>query len=426
MLEHLIFQGPYTDKDFFNFVKTSLEPRHRWYYFKEGFSSNVVKEAINSNRIKNKQLNILDVFNGCGTTMLTSSLLGHQSTGIEINPFLEFTSIVKTSSFFPKKDIFFQFANEIVNKSKGGSFSELEGVSTFTMAPGLEKWLFNTSVIRRFSAMSEIIDTLPKGFKNIFKFIALVSIMECSNARKDGKSLRYKTDWKSLKYSSSDVAKEFLKKCHIIYEDIYNAPINNKFKPKLLLGDSRKVLTDKNRFTDKFDLLITSPPYLNSFDYSDIYRAELFLGGFVNNNEELRKIRLRTLRSHVQVNWEQDINFESAMLRPYIEQIEVSGDYWNNRIPLMIKAYFDDLYSVMSNVKNHLNRNAEAWIVVSTSAYAGIHIPVDLLLADIACQLGYKLRGIHCLRYLRSSSQQFKDLNNKKTPLRESLIILKK
>ena len=47
-----------------------------------------------------------------------------------------------------------------------------------------------------------------------------------------------------------------------------------------------------------------SPPYLNSFDYSDVYRPELFAAGFVSANSKLRKIRKKTLCSHVQVKRE--------------------------------------------------------------------------------------------------------------------------
>jgi len=426
MVENLVFEGPYSNKDFFNFIKTSQEPRHRWYYFKEGFSSNVVKEAIDAKSIKNKSLKILDIFNGCGTTALTSALLGHHSVGIEINPFLEFTTRVKTNSYSLKRQTFTDLTNKIINESKLGSFSKLEGFSTFTAHSGLDKWLFNTSIIRRYTAMSEVIDTLPANYRNVFRFISLSSVMECCNARKDGKGLRYKKNWQAIKYSSKDLVKAFTNKANIFLDDIEQAPIDSSLKPKIYLGDSRKIMLGDSLTEEKFDLIVTSPPYLNSFDYSDIYRAELFLGEFVHDNEDLRKIRLNTLRSHVQVDWEKTVSYESIMLKPYSEMLEKVETFWNHRIPLMIRAYFDDMYNVLANARKRLRKNAEVWIVVSTSAYAGVHIPVDLLIADSACQSGYNLKGIHCLRHLRTSSQQYRELNAKTTPLRESLIILKK
>jgi hypothetical protein len=426
MVENLVFDGPYSKKDFFNFITTSLEPRHRWYYFKEGFSSNVVKEAIASKARKKGPLNILDVFNGCGTTVLTSALLGHKATGIEVNPFLEFATRVKTSTFNFKRETFINFSKDLINKSKWGNYCSLEGISTFTSTPELNKWLFNTSVIRRFASISGLIDGLPRTYKSAFRFILIAAIMDCCNARKDGKSLRYKRKWQDLNYSSKNLAQAFVSRAITFIDDIEQAPIKKESRPIIILGDSRQVLKSESFPTEKFDILVTSPPYLNSFDYSDIYRAELFLGGFIKNNSDLKSIRLKTIRSHVQVDWNKSINFESKMLKPYIDSICEKGDFWSSRIPLMIKAYFDDMSTVLNLAKPKLNRNAEVWIVVSTSAYSGVHIPVDLLIADVACQNGYLLKGIHCLRYLRTSSQQYKELNTKTTPLRESLIILKK
>lgn len=92
----------------------------------------------------------------------------------------------------------------------------------------------------------------------------------------------------------------------------------------------------------------------------------------------------------------------------------------------MINAYFDDVYKVFKGLKPRLKTGGEIWLIVSTSAYGGIHIPVDLLIAEIGAILGYKLKGVHVLRNLRTSPQQFKQLKVSTAPLRESLIILRK
>ena len=69
-----------------NSEDTTNLPRHRWYYYKEGYSPNFVQKAIEYSNISKDDL-IIDPFNGSGTTTLTSSLLGYNSIGIEVNPF---------------------------------------------------------------------------------------------------------------------------------------------------------------------------------------------------------------------------------------------------------------------------------------------------------------------------------------------------
>lgn len=420
-------EGPYANKDFYNFITTSELPRHRWYYFKEGFSVGLIHEAINSFH-KKKPLRILDPFNGSGTTVLTSALLGHYALGIEVNPFLQFTSKIKTSSSLSDRGETLITLNKIIKNSIGGAYSDLEGFSTFTHREGIDQWLFNTSVIRRYTSTLICIDKYanPKQ-KDIFRFAALIAAIKCSNAKRDGKSLRYKKNWKELSYSYHHFEKEFKNLVFLILDDSKKAPIDKKNIPLVILSDSRMALANRE-FQDKnFDLVITSPPYLNSFDYTDIYRAELFLGGFIKDNNDLMKLRLKTLRSHVQARWNEDIKHESAYLLPYFEKISQNKKHlWNQRIPLMIKAYFDDINSVLANIKPKMNKKGQIWFVVSTSSYAGVHIPVDLIIGELAHELGFNLKGIHCLRYLRTSSQQYHQLKVKNAPLRESLIILEK
>jgi len=105
---------------------------------------------------------------------------------------------------------------------------------------------------------------------------------------------------------------------------------------------------------------------------------------------------------------------------------ERTTDLWNPRIPKMIQAYFEDMERIIKRLRKFAQKNASLWLVVSTSAYAGVEIPVDLILADIGQRNGWFLRDVGVLRYLRSSSQHVKhveDQTRKSVPLRESVVI---
>jgi hypothetical protein len=339
---------------------------------------------------------------------------------------LKFTTKIKTTSWDVNRNTLKANLEKVIQKSEGGAFSPLEGFSTFSPKDGLEKWLFNNSVIRRHASTIACIEQhVNKELQDIFKFAALIAAIDCSNVKKDGKGVRYKSDWKEVGYSGKDFVKKFRDLVYVIADDNEKAPIQKDKEPIILLSDARNAFDKELLNSENFDLVITSPPYLNSFDYTDIYRPELFLGGFVKNNDELKQLRLTTLRSHVQVDWSNQVDYVSNYLKPYLEKVNINKDQlWNQRIPTMINAYFDDLCKVFKNIKPRLNKKGQVWLVVSTSAYAGVHIPVDLIIAELAHELGFKLKGIHCLRYLRTSSQQYNQLNVTKAPLRESLIIL--
>jgi hypothetical protein len=93
----------------------------------------------------------------------------------------------------------------------------------------------------------------------------------------------------------------------------------------------------------------------------------------------------------------------------------------------MVQTYFEDMEKIFQGLRRRAHKNGRGWLVVSTSAYAGVEVPVDLILAEIEQRNGSFLREVGVLRYLRSSSQHVKhveDETRKAAPLRESVVIL--
>ena len=92
----------------------------------------------------------------------------------------------------------------------------------------------------------------------------------------------------------------------------------------------------------------------------------------------------------------------------------------------MIKGYFDDMNKIIEKCFKLSRKGALCAIVVANSGYKGVIIPTDLLLAESAEEIGYKVEKIIHARDIRSSSQQMKELQKKHGLMRESIIILRK
>ncbi len=393
--------------------------RHRWYYYKEGFSPNLVKTAIRTYNLNTDNL-IIDPFNGSGTVTLSSSENNIPSIGLEVNPFISFVAKTKVLNTKPNilSELFYQTLGEV---EKGNVFAELEKYSTFTELSGKSKWLFNLSVIRAFYGGYKYLEQINSNASELLKLALLTSIMENANAKKDGKCLKYKNNWKNLNYSENTLIDSFNNSYKKIEYDINKTYI--KQKPKIFHTDSRNLTKIVN---DKFDLVITSPPYLNTFDYTDIYRPELFLGKFILNSKSLYKLRLKTVRSHIQVKWDMpNINkIESLILGDYYQRLNSKLDLlMDNKIPIMILAYFEDMKQVFTQLNIKANKNAHIWMIVANSAYANEEIPVDLILADIATKNGWSLCEIGVLRGISKRKTKYSpDI----VKLRESVIVLEK
>ena len=92
----------------------------------------------------------------------------------------------------------------------------------------------------------------------------------------------------------------------------------------------------------------------------------------------------------------------------------------------MVQAYFEDMKCILQQLYRRAKSDAQVWLVVSTSAYGGVEIPVDLILANIGTQSGWFLREIGVIRQIRHSGHHWSRLPEEERPtakLRESVVV---
>ena len=400
----------------------STSPRHRWYVIKEGFSPKVFESAA-ENVTLSKQDAVLDPFCGSGTVPLCASLEGHAAVGIEVNPFLAFVSRSKLLKCRPATVR--SHLPAVMEGMQRGAKSSLESFSTFSETKDSDKWLFNRCVLRSFEGgWVSLRDCLgPAG--DLLRLCLLGAAMDNCNATADGKCLRYRKDWKAARFGKHNLLESLDRRVGEVCEDLELSDAPGAH-PRVFTGDARKVMLSE---VQRFKLCVTSPPYLNSFDYSDVYRPELFLGKFVGSNAELATIRRSTIRSHVQANWARpERDSFGQLFTNVMKEVRSRPDMlWDHRIPIMIQAYFEDMERVLLRLRRLALPGATVWIVVATSAYAGVEVPVDFIIAEIAERSGWYLREVGVIRHLRSSGQHINKLGeegSRTLNLRESVIIL--
>lgn len=287
-------------KGFTNSLDSLAMPRHRWYSYKEGFSPSLVEHALSNIKDFDKQKDvIIDPFNGSGTVTLFSSMRGYNSFGFEVNPFSAFISKVKELALTEQETkAFLNEKEKLYDQCLIGSISPLQNFSTFSETTKNKKWLFNSSVLSCFEGGNKYLSSIKNNkIKHLLRLALITSAMDNCNAKKDGKCLRYKSDWEKIGYNSDSFLTSLDWKISSIIEDLSNS--NIQLRSQINNGDSRVLIGKK---INGFKLCITSPPYLNSFDYTDIYRPELFLGNFIKSSEGLINLRKRTLRSHTNHN----------------------------------------------------------------------------------------------------------------------------
>ncbi len=417
------YNGEY--KDLVLFAPNRFQPVHRWFPMVEGFSSELVRRIIGEQDIQ-PQL-CVDPFGGVGTTALTCQDIGIQCVAFENNPF--FFEIARTklrTDYYPEefKKLIQRFDRSLKRMKKQHKLPKLETQTLFE-TEGLDKWVFSKPVTNGILDVLSIIRRIEmetSKYTGLFKAALASILISVSNVFRNGKCLSYKKGWKDLKIAREEVHHRFLDVCNnILLIDIRTKHIT---KPLVynyvncIFGDARTLVADL--YDESIDLVITSPPYLNSRDYTDSYRTELWLLGYISTFEEERKVRKAAIRSHVQVTLEKSNYPKVPILEEFIRHIEnMDGNLWNRNIPNMIKGYFDDMEGIFRSLKAKLKPKGKVYINIANSAYGGEVCQVDVILTEIAKGLGFKPLEIRFVRHIKPSRQQ-KEIEK----LRESIIVL--
>lgn len=265
-----------------NYSKNLDTPFQRWYRYKEGYSIELVELLIKEYN-KNPNGIILDPFLGSGTTILGAKTQLN-SIGYEVNPFSAFLAKTKTEEYL-KKDLveFENVYNEILNDSKN-----LDKTYELPLLSFSHK-VFNLEIEKYIMNIKVRINEYDKNIKvkNLLLIGWLSSIEIFSNYRKSGNGLKIRKTKRERITLVEDVYNYLIEE----YKNIYNDILNEE-KSKSSIVYNKSSLTMKEDISDgTISGIIFSPPYANCFDYTEIYKLELWFGNFVNSYDDLKKLR---------------------------------------------------------------------------------------------------------------------------------------
>jgi len=393
-----------------NFSQTRNEPIHRWFYYQEGYSPQLVINILNYLQMNNKNIFVLDPFAGSGTTLLVAKQMGMKSLGFEINPFSAFMIKAKTSHYNSEelKQIL-SFKPALKEISDPYSKYKLKII----------KNLFDKEKLEEIEALKEEINKIKNDKVRNVLFAGLLSIIEdVSNYRKGGNGLKKKRIKKNIAPIEA-----FSNKISQIYEDLEKA--KNGPEP-IIINDSCLNLSNYPEIKN-IDVSIFSPPYANCFDPFEVYKMELWVGEFVSSYSELKEKRKAALTSNLNANLNKDIKniHRTSLLNKIIDYL-YRCNLWDKRITKMLDRYFYDMYIVLNSLYQKTSVGGYCVIVVGNSAYGNLAIPTDILLAQLGKKAGFKVKEIIVARRNETSSQQQSKLGNFVEYLRESIVVLKK
>ncbi|MFQ5686909.1 MAG: hypothetical protein ACE5GV_09650 [Candidatus Scalindua sp.] len=391
----------HTKAQHIKFAENVNEYIHRWAPYVQGFSAAFVQSKFDYYSEIYRNPVVLDPFAGCGTVLVQAKLNGFKSYGTELNPLLHFIANAKLNSWGIPPNYFKKIYN-LLPKDKPAP------------APNFLKSdkQFDKKVLPNLELLKGGIEELPgstekqKKAKDLIKVAFSSILIDCSNLKRSP----------CLGYSNKKVYKTapFVLLDQKINQIAYDLGLifSNYFdfidtESIVYLANSMDFNLDHN-----FDLVITSPPYMNGMDYVMNYKIEMGWLGFAEKQKELKSIKNdMVVCDNVSKGLIRDFSSDNGKYtNEWIEKIkddiasgiERRGNYRRMDMPNIVHKYFDDMFKVMSKVYNSMSSNSRFILVVGDSLIADVYVPTDLLIAKIGQDIGLHIEQIEKARERRS------------------------
>lgn len=379
-------------------------PFQRWHRFKEAFSPELIADAVRSSPVPVRRL--ADPFGGSGTSALAAQFLGIQPVTIEVNPFLAELIAAKLTNYHVPAIL-----TALSRVTRKASDSRTRGASFIRILPNTfiepgvnDRWLFDFPVAVEIFRLRQAIE--EEGDPVIVRLMRVLLgglIVVFSNAVVSGKGRRYRENWKERRVAPQCVIPTFANAVAAAIVEITACAKRPVRTATVIQGDCRDLFAN----VGPVDQIVCSPPYPNSFDYTDVYNMELWMLGYLKSSQGNASLRRSTLSSHVQISRDFDPAPRTRTLDKALRALHgVADDLWDPRIPAMVGAYFSDLQRLLRASAQLLPAKGQAWFVVGDSQYANERVEVAKILTELAPNAGLRVERIAPFRSMRVSPQQ--------------------
>ena len=416
-----IYANPSLNRKLVSYQGNKTVPGLRWLKYKEGFSADLVQGLLDVTGAKS----FLDPFSGSGAAPLTAGSMGMDATGIEVMPVgnLLARSISIASNGLQREELY-KAADGFLQALKGDQVNPNMG---FPHIP-ITKHAFPEETETELAKAREHLSGLTDNHLRTILTLACVSVLEeISYTRKDGQFLRWDPQ------SGRDVKPKLHKPTLPSLSDAFGQRVKEiaydlsalKAKyggtaPEFIEGSSLDEL--QNLPGERFDAVVTSPPYANRYDYTRTYALELaYMGYGAQKIKELRQTLLsatvenRSKRESLKSTYGRvdraslaiDMADQQPALQEALTALRAEADNLSNRNVInLVENYFTEMALIVVELARLVSPGGHVFMVNDNVRYHGEEIPVDLILSDFAEQCGFRCDSIWTLNRGKGNSSQ--------------------
>lgn len=360
---------------------------HSFFKYPCKFIPEIPRWAI-SKYVHSENCDIYDPFSGSGTTLVEAALMGHYSYGSEIDATAKLITRTKSTRLSSAQLRYL----ENLKRSILSYASDENNEGTIARINNIEHW-FPTATIQELARLKFFIEQITDEAIKEFCLVCFASII---------KRVSYCDDISPKPYVSSKISKNpeaaikafdniFDRYLHLIKE--YSG--TEAVRPTLLPGGALGL--DE---VERFDLAITSPPYINAFDYARSMRLEnLWLG--YESEESIRNSKKTYVGTEsveqLKLFGKEKYLRESTLLHSYLDRI-ITVD---KKRAAITNRFFTDMKRNLELVHKALKPGCRYIIVIGNSSIRKVNVESWKVLAEIAQKVGFT-NELHFSYYIKN------------------------
>jgi len=409
-------------------------PFYRWFKYKEGFSAALVEYVLDHYRLHKGVL--LDPFAGCGAALLVGREYGLGGQGIELLPVGVAVLSARLAAEGVSRTAFSATVEAFRSGQWQGDVDERHCFQHLTIT----RDAFPDQTERELNQFRSYLAAarLDPDIRLLLEAACLSVLESVSFTRKDGQYLRWdKRSGRDLsgkpfhKGPIPDFQEAMLRQLEIMRHDLMAGDLfaegngNGASSLNIERGSCLRVLPGFP--ARSCQIVITSPPYCNRYDYTRTYALELaYLG---TTEAQLKKLRQELLSCTVENKSKLEelrcqyydigrvAEFEKAFdaferqeaLQEVLSILDQKGrnrELNNANVPRMVRNYFLESAVVIFELARIVAPGGRVVMVNDNVQYAGEEVPVDLILSALAEEAGFHTEQIWVLQRGKGNSSQ--------------------
>jgi methylase of polypeptide subunit release factors len=367
MRDYLIFDRP-TDVDFADLSALKESPSwstdgqreskiHQIHAYPAKFPAFLTTKALGiAHEGGRKVERVADVFCGCGTVALETQRAGIDFWGCDINPVA--TLIARAKSLpYVEPDLHAHYEKILIAFNAG---TVKDGLNSKALTR-LRYWYLPDQLADLQILRNAINDVFPCECDHKLFFLCAFSNILKATSRWLTKSIKPTVDRNK---KPADVRKAFVDQCSFMFAAYKECVYERRSSTKIVNADFLRLPL----LNEKIDTIITSPPYVTSYQYADLHQLSSL---WLEFTDDFRKLREGSIgRSTADFNFAREVKRLNSIGTDIVFRLYNS----DKAIARTTTRYFLDMQAVARKCFEMLTEQGMAFFVMGNTEYKGVKV----------------------------------------------------